>query len=67
MTKEQQQSYKCLWLTVSTKDGPASNGEITVEARSLIDAIAVAKHKVAVETRLGLKEIVVYEVEEPFL
>lgn len=66
MTKDRQ-SYKCLWRTVSTKDGPSSQGEITVDARSLIDAIEVAKHKVAVQTRLGLKEIVVYEIEEPFL
>lgn len=60
-------SYKCLWRTVSTKDGPASNGEITVEADSLINAIGVAKHKVALQTALGTKEIVVFEVEEPFL
>lgn len=62
-----EQSYKCLWRTVSTYEGPSQQGEITVEARSMIDAINVAKHKINLQVNVGTKNIVVYEVEEPFL
>lgn len=62
-----EQSYTCLWRTVSTYEGPSQQGEITVEARSMIDAISVAKYKVNLQINVGTKNIVVYEVEEPFL
>jgi hypothetical protein len=67
MTNMKPDTYRCWWRTVSTKEGLSSQGDIMVEAANLGDAIAVARHKVAVQTHLGLKEIVVYEVEEPFL
>ena len=60
-------SYKCMWRTISTKPELSGKGEVTVEARSLIDAIAIAKHKVHVQTGLGVNDIVIAEVEEPFL
>ncbi len=65
-TKEHQ-SYKCRWRTVSTKPELSASGEVNVTARCLIDAIAVAKQKIHEQTRLGTKDIVIYEVEEPFL
>jgi hypothetical protein len=58
------QSYKCQWRTVSTKPELANHGEVTVEARCVIDAIAVAKQKIHEQTKLGTKDIVVYEVED---
>ena len=61
------QSYKCQWRTLSTYEGPAQQGEITVKARSLIDAINIAKYKVNLKINVGTKNIVVNEVEEPFL
>jgi hypothetical protein len=60
-------TYKCSWRTISTKPELNGKGEITVEARSLIDAIDVAKYKIHVQTRFGVNNIVVYEVEESFL
>lgn len=64
---EENQSYKCLWRTVSTYEGASRQGELTVEARSLIDAISIARYKVNLQINVGIKNIVVYEVEEPFL
>jgi len=66
-TSETRNTYKCLWRTVSTYDGARQCGEITVEARSLSHAIDVAKQKIYEQHHLGTKNVVIYEVEEPFL
>lgn len=63
----EEQSYKCLWRTLSTYAGPSQQGEITVQARNLSNAIDVARYKVNLQIDIGTKNIVVYEVEEPFL
>lgn len=62
-----EQSYKCLWRTLSTYPGPSQQGEITVQARGLSNAIDVARYKVNLQINIGTKNIVVYEVGEDFL
>lgn len=65
-TADERSSYTCKWRTTADTK-PSDSGEIVVKARNLVDAIGAAKSKIHAHTGLGIKEIVVYEVEEPFL
>lgn len=64
---ENRNSYTCRWRTLSTYEGARQQGEITVEASSMSDAINVARYKVNLQIDVGTKNIVVYEVEEPWV
>lgn len=63
---ETRHDYMCLWRTHSNS-ALNRKGEITVQARNLIDAIAAAKSLIHGQTGIGISHIVVYEVEEAFL